>query len=45
MVEFATREGYDSYGELAEFRVIDGGIGTEGTAKFGIEVVLFEPRS
>ena len=34
MVEFATRKGDDGHGELAEFGVIDGRVGTKGAAEF-----------
>ena len=39
MIEFTARERHHGHAELAQFGVVEFGVGTQGSAKVGIEVV------
>ena len=44
VVERSSGQGYDGHGQLAQLRVVDGGMRTQRTTELGIEVVLLQER-
>ena len=42
MVELSSRQGHDGYRQLAQFFIIDGGVGAQRAAKLRVKVVFFK---